>query len=36
LCLVTSAQRRSTALRQRTAALLEKLLLEDAPLRLRV
>jgi LysR family nitrogen assimilation transcriptional regulator len=31
LCLVTSAQRRETPLRQRTAALLEKLVLEDAP-----
>jgi LysR family nitrogen assimilation transcriptional regulator len=31
LCMVTSAQRRSTPLRQRTAALLENLVLEEAP-----
>jgi len=31
LCPVASAQRRETPLRQRTAALLEKLMLEDAP-----
>ncbi len=35
LCLATSAQRRATPLRQRTAALLEQLVLETAPAVLR-